>query len=370
MKDTKSTNPIFKSYLKPSNLYVGGKSRNEINSGEKKVYKLSSNENLIGTSPKALQAIRDHIDNLNEYPERTDKKLQIALSNYYNQALKIGQFITSNSGSEVLDLIIRAFLGEGLEYITTNPMFKPYQMFSDKVDAKQVDIPLLAPDYSLNVEGVLSAINENTRLIFLTSPNNPTGTYLPKAILDDFVNQLPEHVVLILDEVYHHFVEAGDYTTALPYILAGKKVIGVNSFSKTYGLAGMRVGYAYTTPELAEYIQRLYKPFQINTLALEAAIAALSDTDFLAKTTALVKKERPFLYQHFDRLKIKYWKSQANFVLFKPKMNAKQLVELLQQEGIMVRPVAGFGAPGCIRVTVGTEEANRAFIQALEKILE
>lgn len=369
MKETKD-NPIFKAYLKPSNLYIGGKARNEIDSGGKKIYKLSSNENLLGSSPKAIEAIQVHINKLSEYPDRTDKRLQIALSAYYKNKLKVGQFLTSNSGSEVLDLIIRAFLGEGLEYITTNPMFKPYQMFSDRMAAKQVDVRLLDPDFSLNVEGVLAAINKNTRLIFLTSPNNPTGTYIPKSTLDSFISRLPEHVVLVLDEVYFHFAEAKDYTTALPFVLAGKNVIGLNSFSKTYGLAGLRLGYAYTTPKLAEYVQRLYKPFQVNTLALEAGIAALSDAEFLNKTVKLIQKERLFVYEHLDRLRMKYWKSQSNFILMKPEMDAKQLVELLQKEGIMVRPVAGFGAPGCVRVTVGTREANTALIGALEKVLK
>lgn len=369
MKDKKNSISIFKDYLKPSDLYVGGKSKNEIDCGGKKIYKLSSNENLLGSSPMALQAIRDHIDSLNEYPDRTDQRLKEALSTFYKNELEAGQFITGMSGSEVLELIIRAFLGEGLEYIVTNPMFKPYQMFSEKMGAKMVDIPLVEPEYTLNIEGILDAINEKTRLIFLTTPNNPTGTYIPKTTLDDFISQLPEHIVLVLDEVYCYFSEAADYTTALPYIKTGKKVIALNSFSKTYGLAGLRIGYAYSTLEIAEYVQRLYKPFHINTLALEAAIAALSDTEFLEKTVSLIKKERTILYQNLDRLGMKYWKSQANFVLLKPKIDANQLVELLQKEGIMIRSVAGFGAPGCVRVTIGTKKANRAFIVALEKII-
>ena len=369
MKDKKAPISIFKSYLKPSNLYIGGKSKNEINSGGKKIYKLSSNENLLGSSPKALQAIRDHIDCLSEYPERTDKRLQEALSIFYENKIKAGQFITAMSGSEVLELIIRAFLEEGLEYIVTNPMFKPYQMFSDKMGAKMIDIPLVEPNYSLNVEGILDAINDKTRLLFLTSPNNPTGTYIPKATLNYLIDRLPTHVILVLDEVYFHFVEAADYTTALPYVQAGKKIIGLNSFSKAYGLAGLRIGYAYAIPELAEYVQRLYKPFHINILALEAAIAALTDTNFLEKTMTLVKKERDILYKKLDKLDLKYWKSQANFVLIKPKMDANELVELLQKEGIMIRPVASFGAPDCVRVTIGTSEANTAFIRALEKII-
>ena len=360
---------IFKPYLKPSNLYVGGKSRNEIDSGGKKIYKLSSNENLLGSSPMALQAIRNQLDKLYEYPDRTDTRLRIALEQFYNQQLSEDHFFTAMSGCETLELVIRAFLGEGLEYIVSNPMFMPYQMFSAKMGATMIDVPLRASDFSLDINGILNAITDKTRLIFLTSPNNPTGTYIPKDTLQNFLNQVPNHVVVVLDEVYYHYADAADYTTALPFVLQSKNIIGLNSFSKTFGLAGLRMGYAYSTPEIAEYIRCLYKPFHVNRLALEACIGALADKVFLQETITLVQNERPKFYEAFERLNIPYWKSQGNFILFQPPMNDKVFVERILKEGIMVRPVASFGAPDCVRVTIGTTEANKAFINGLERVM-
>jgi len=144
----------------------------------------------------------------------------------------------------------------------------PYIMFSKKQGGKVIDIPLLAPDYALNVDEMLAAVTDKTRLIFLTSPNNPTGSYIPKADLDRLIYGLPDHVVVVYDEVYFQYADAPDFTTALPYIKEGKNVIGLNSFSKAYGLAGMRIGYAYSTPRIIKYISQLYKPFLLNTLKL------------------------------------------------------------------------------------------------------
>ncbi len=360
---------IFKPYLKVELAYRGGKTKDELAQSGKNLHKLSSNENLLGSSPKAIQAIKDNIDKLHEYPDRNDARLQTALEEFYGGELKAGQFITGPSGSEVLELIIRGFLEEDLEIVISNPAFLVYQMFSQKQGGKVVDVPLLAPDYTLDVAGILNAINDKTRLVFLTSPNNPTGTYIPKSDLDSLINQVPDHVIVVLDEVYFHYATAEDYSTALPYVKAGKQVIGINSFSKAYGLAGLRVGYGYSTPEIASYIQQLYKPFMINILALEAAIAALDDKEFIEKTVQLVNSEKEIVYKALDEIGIHYWKSQANFILLRPEMDEYEFESKMQAEGVMVRPVANFGAPGCVRVTIGTREANEACIAALRKIV-
>ena len=360
---------LFKPYLQGKDNYQGGKSKDEVASNGKKIYKLSSNENMLGSSPLAIAAIQKHITGLNEYPDRTDTRYRQALSNFYNAQLQPNQFITANSGVEILELIVRAFLNEGLECIVSNPAFGPYQMFSHKQGAKVIDIPLKGRNFDMDVEGILDAISDRTRLIFITSPNNPTGTHIPKAQIDALVNALPEHVVLVFDEVYFQFAEAGDYVRALPYILEGHKVIAVNSFSKAYGLAGMRMGYAYSNLEIATYVQQVRRPFMINTLCMEAAIAALQDEVFIEKTVHLIHKEKAFIYPQLDALGVNYWKTQANFFMLKPEMPASQFEELMLKEGIMVRPVANFGAPGCIRVTIGTREANQAFLGALRKII-
>ncbi|MDW3647959.1 MAG: histidinol-phosphate transaminase [Bacteroidia bacterium] len=357
----------FKPWLYGKKTYKGGKSKADAAAG-KKVYKLSSNENLLGSSPKALAAVQRFLLSVNEYPDQTDGRYQEALENFYGSRLKAGQFITANSGVETLELITRAFLQEGQEAIISNPCFLPYKMFAEKEGAKVIDVPLVGDDFLLDVAGILAEINEKTRLVFITNPNNPTGTYVPKYQLDELIDAVPDHVIVVFDEVYYQFADKEDYTIALPYVEAGKQVIGVNSFSKAYGLAGLRMGYAYTTPELAQYVQTVRRPFMVNTLCLEAAIAALEDQAFIEETVKLIQAEKAFLYPHLDRIGIKYWKSQANFFLSKPEMDAFEFEEKMLEEGIMVRPVASFGAPGCVRITIGTREANEALVKALEVV--
>lgn len=363
---------IKNKFLKPSNLYVGGMTRDEVQEkiGDKTLYKLSSNENLLGASPKALEAIKSSAHLISEYPDRSDTRLRVALSKYY-EILESDHFICGNSGSEVLEVICRAFLAEGLEYIVSNPCFKPYQMFSEKLGATMIDIPLIKElNYKLDINGIVEAISDKTRIIFLTSPNNPTGTYIPRKDMYTLLDQLPDHIVVVYDEVYAKYTDAEDYAEASEFVNKGYPVIGLNSFSKLFGLAGLRLGYGYTTKEIADYMRRLYKPFILSTLAIEAGIAALEDKEFLEKTTKLVKTERQVIYKALDKLNIKYWESQANFIQIQPDGDADDLVEKLLMEGIMVRPVSGFGSPGCIRVTVGTVEANEAYVQALKRVLQ
>ena len=359
----------FKPYLQTKASYKGGKSLADVGTTEKKIYKLSSNENQLGSSPKALVAIQEHINNLSNYPDRTDTRFRLALEKFYNSQLTANQFITTNSGVGSIELIVRGFMGEGDECIYSNPAFGPYRGFPKKMGAKAIDVPLLGDDFELDINGILNAITPKTRLIFITSPNNPTGTHLSKSQVDKLVNNLPDHVVLVFDEVYYQFADAKAFIRPLPYVLAGKNVIGINSFSKAYGLAGLRVGYAYSTPVIAAYLQQLRRPFMINTLSMEAAIAALEDTEFIKQTVQMVHKEKTFLYQKLDNLGIKYWKTQANFILIKPVIDAKIFEAKMLQEGVMVRPVAGFGAPDCVRVTIGTREGNEAFLNGCRKIL-
>ena len=362
---------IFKPYLNRNTAYKGGKGRKDVLSmtNAKKIYKLSSNENALGPSPKATKAIQDAIAELNEYPDRTDSRLRLALSEFYSNELTADQFFTQNGGVAIIEMICRAFISPGLESIVTNPCFKPYILFTNQCGGKVVDVPLLEPDFKLNVNGVLESINENTRLVFLTSPNNPTGTYIPKLQIDQLVEELPDHVVLVIDEVYYQFVDADDYVRPLHYVKQGKKIIGINSFSKAYGLAGMRVGYAYSTSEMARYVGQLNRPFTLSNLAMEGAIAALQDESFIEETINLVSKERLRVSKALTDRGIKHWDSQSNFIMIKPEMDINDFESRMLEYGVMVRPVAKFGAPGCVRVTIGTEEANDAYLEAIDKVL-
>ena len=355
----------FKPYLQQKIVYIGGKSKDEIQIEGKEIYKLSSNENQLGSSPKAIAAIKKHLDNLSEYPDSSDKRFRLALEKFYKGKLTANQFITTNSGVANIEIILNAFLEEGTECIYSSPAFSAYKGFIPKTGAQGVDVPLIGDNFHLDVQGILSAINERTRLIFVTSPNNPTGTYLPKNQIDALVEALPDHVILVYDEVYYQYADAPDYVRALPYVRAGKNVIGVNSFSKAYGLAGLRIGYSYSTPQIAEYVQQLRRPFMINSLSMAAAIAALDDDEFIRQSTEMIHREKHFLYKELDKLGVKYWKTQANFILIKTDMPTNEFEELMLQEGVMVRLADSFGAPGCVRVTIGQRAANEAFLRGM-----
>ncbi|MEL7223137.1 MAG: histidinol-phosphate transaminase [Bacteroidota bacterium] len=358
----------FKDYLLQKVAgYKGGKSRADA-AQDRPIYKLSSNENMLGASPKAMAAVQANLHQLNEYPDNSDGRLRQALSDFY-PGLMPDQFITDNSGVGVIQLIVNSFLGEGLECIFSNPCFIPYHSFPPKIGAKVVEVPLIGDQFELNVAGILNAINDRTRLIWLCSPNNPTGTHLAKAQLDQLLDQVPDHVIIIYDEVYYQFATAPDFTTALPYVKAGKQIIGVNSFSKAYGLAGLRIGYAYASEKIARYVSNMRRPFLINTLSMEAAIAALQDDEFIQRTVATINEGKAYLYPELDQLGIQYWKSQANFILMKPPMGELEFEDLMLAQGIMIRPATSFGAPGCVRVTIGTMEANQALIQGLKEVL-
>ena len=363
---SKGIESIFKPYLRPKKAYEGGKGIPPFKG--KKIYKLSSNENPLGQSPKATEALLKAAQKVHIYPDQTDIRLREALVKDFDHQLAADQFICGNSGSEVIDMVLRAFINEGDEVIFSNPCFLPYSVFSRWYGAVQVDIPLLEPDYTLDLEGILNAIGPKTKIIFLTSPNNPTGTYIPKSVLDDFFHRIPDNILVVFDEVYRHFADALDYVTALPYVQKGFNIIGINSFSKTYGLAGQRIGYGYSTEKIAKYLRQIHKPFLLPLTSLEAGIGALKDVDFIQKTVETVHEGRRFLSEAFDRMGIAHWPSQANFFLIDPPLPELEFAEILMEQGIMVRPVSQFGAPGKVRITVGDREANEALVMALEKI--
>lgn len=359
---------IFKPSILASKPYRGGVSRGElkVKPTVERVYKMSSNENMLGPSPKALAAIQRNLANLNEYNFHDDDPFREALAEAFDHQLSAEQFVTANSGSEILDLIMRGFLDVNSEVIISTPTFGAYKSFAGVQGAKTVDIQLVGENFDLDVEGILSGVNENTRLVFITNPNNPTGSFIPKTLIDTLIYSLPSHVVVVYDEVYYHYVEAKNYARAADYIAEGRNVIGVHSFSKGYGLAGIRLGYAFSTPEIAAYLNLLRRPFMINTLTMEAGIAALKDTEHIAATQALNKMGKQWIYDQLDALNIQCWRSEANFILFKSPFENAVFTDKMLENGVMIRPCELFGLPNFTRVTIGTMEANRAFIAALK----
>ena len=360
---------IFKPHIVGTKQYKGGSTRDEVD-GDMQFYKLSSNENMLGPSPMAMQAIKDNIANLHEYSFQSDEKFREALEVFYNHDFSADQFITANSGIEMIELIGRAFLEPGLEFIISTPTFLAYKNISELQGGTCIDVPLNPIDFSVDVEGILNAVNSRTRLLFLGTPNNPTGTYLTKEDADKIIYNLPPHVVVVYDEVYYHFTDKDDFKTAASYVKEGRNVIAMHSFSKAYGLAGIRLGYGFSTPEIAGYLNRTRRPFMINTLTMEAGMAALKDVEHIEKTRALIHSEKYHLYSAFDKADVKYWKTEANFILFKTLMDSQEFTEKMLKKGVMVRTTDVFALPQHIRVTIGTREANDAFIKALNEILK
>lgn len=360
---------IFKEHIQKASRFQLRKPTPDKNEYTK-FYKLSSNENMLGTSPLALKAISKAVNGLYEYDHYDDLLFQQTLSDFYKNELQSGQFITANSGVEVLEIICRGFVGVGTECIISSPTFSPYKNMVELEGGIVVDIPLRLPDFTLDVEGILAAVNENTRLLFITNPNNPTGTYINKKEMDRLFEALPAHVIVVYDEVYFHFVEADDFPFAIDYVKAGKNIIGIHTFSKIYGLAGLRIGYGFSTSEISEYLNKIFRPFRINTLAIIGATAALQDKQHVMATREMVRLGKKYLYQKFKDKEIKFWPSQGNFILFKPSMDSLELTAKMLKEGVMVRPGDSFGAAGCIRMTIGTQEANQRFWEVLEPYLD
>ncbi|MEE9372279.1 MAG: histidinol-phosphate transaminase [Saprospiraceae bacterium] len=354
----------FKSFIGSSARYKGGKAAPK----GIKSYKLSSNENALGCSPKVKEAIANIQNSFHLYPDNTDKQLRDALCNYHDSELKSDQFVCANSGSEIIEMVIRSFTTPGDNVIVSNPCFLPYFSFSQMYGAEVIDIPLQGPNYSLNVNGIVQAITDRTRIIFLTSPNNPTGSYIPKSVLSELLALVSPDIIIIYDEVYYQYADATDFSTALPFVTNGHSIVAINSFSKAFGMASLRVGYCYTTLEIATYLRHFQRPFFINNLSMTAAIAALSDQSFIEKTVNHNMAERKFLENEFQRIGIDYVPTQGNFHLFHSPIPSSELVNALYEQGVMIRDVASFGAPGKVRATIGRREGNQKLISELEKI--
>jgi len=287
-----------------------------------------------------------------------------------HNGLPAEQIITGNSGMELIDLVCRGLVDEQSEVILCSPTFMAYKNFANLSGGRVIDVPLQSPDFTLDMNTLISTITDNTRLLFISNPNNPTGSLIKKKKMDTLMHLLPEHVTLVYDEVYHHYADYPAYPRAVDYIRKGKNVIGLHSFSKAFGLAGIRLGYAFSTQEISNYPLHLRRPFMINTLTTVAGVAALQDKEHITKTQQLVKEEKHWLYEQMALLDLEYWPSQSNFILFKSPVQPTVFVQSMLEEGVMIRSAEVMKAKGCVRVTVGAHEANEAFIAAAKKCLQ
>jgi histidinol-phosphate aminotransferase len=351
--------------LKP---YVAGKPLEELEReyGITDAIKLASNENPLGPSPRAVEAIRQAVKNLHRYPNGGCYDLCERISHRFDVAKDT--IVLGNGSDDVIAMLARVLLQPGDEAVLPLPSFLFYEMMIRCSGAIPVEVPLI--DNFTDLDGMLARIGPQTRMVFLTNPHNPTGALIAKEALDDFVAALPQSVVLIIDEAYIEFVRAPGCPSSIDYLDSGKMIVGLRTFSKAYGLAGLRIGYGLMPPYLAELLNRVRQPFNVNSLAQAAAVAAFEDESFLKDTVNLVWAELDFIYDALDNLGIEYLKSQANFLLIKAGKNANEVFEDLLKQGIIVRSMTSYGYPDCIRINVGLHSENVRLLEALPGVLE
>jgi len=333
------------------------------------VVDLSANENPSPPSPRVIAAIAAAAQGLNRYPVGEDLALREAVAGCLGRGLTPGHIVTGASGSDVLEMIARASLEPGDEAIICPPTFSIYGPQIRRQRAEVVRVPLDPETFVVDAEAVLRVVTPRTRLVYLCNPGNPTGVVIPSATIDALLAGLPPEVVVVADEVYFHYVTHPRFPDSLGHVLAGRPVIVVHSFSKAYGLAGLRLGYAVASAERVASLTRLRRKFHLGRLEVAAGVAAIGEQDFVRAGVTLVHRERPFFYDTFRRLAVRYWESDGNFVLFRPSRDAAEVVRELAARGVRVRTTDGNGLPGHVRVTVGLPDENRRFAQALEEVL-
>lgn len=356
-------------YIRAIAPYQGGKPISELAREmglvEAEIVKLASNENPLGISPKAQMAIEDAIADIARYPDGNSFALRDAVSKKFN--VKSNQIVFGNGSNDILELAARAFLNAGCEAIYSQHAFAVYPLVTQAVGATGVVVP--AKNYAHDLDGFLKAITPNTKLIFIANPNNPTGTLLEKDALKAFIYSVPKHVLIVLDEAYDEYLSAEDKSEAISWLAEFDNLIISRTFSKAYGLAGLRIGFGLMHAEIADMLNRVRQPFNVNSIAQVAAVASLADDDFVARSYALNRAGMAQLTQGFQKLGLEYIPSQANFVSFAVK-DAANVNQKLLQNGVIVRPIANYDMPGYLRVSVGLFSENSRFLEVLEQIVK
>lgn len=350
--------------------YSPGKPVDEVKRelGLDRVVKLASNENPLGPSPKAIAAVQAAAAKMHVYPDGAAHTLRQALSAKFGVDAK--QILVGNGSDELIHLLGLVLLEEGSEMMMGDPSFSRYDAAAHLAPAKLVKVPLDA-DYRHDLPAMARAITPQTRLIWIANPNNPTGTVVRKAEVDRFLADVPEDVVVVLDEAYFEFAqELPDFPDSLDYIKAGKpNVVGLRTFSKAYGLAGIRVGYGFAPPAIADAIERAREPFDVNSLAQVAAVAALEDDEHIKATVETNRRGLKTLAGVFEEVGARPLESFANFVYTDLGRPARPVFDALLRRGVITRPGDVLGNPTCLRVSVGTDEEMEIFVKELKEIM-
>ena len=352
--------------------YQPGKPESELRReyGLTDIVKLASNENPLGPSPKAAAAVQSCVYELARYPDGNGFELKKALAARHDvppEAITLG-----NGSNDILELVARAFLTPEHEAVFSEHAFAVYPLATRAVGATarvasaHSSGPMV---YGHDLEAFSELINDRTRVVFIANPNNPTGTWIPGAALGSFLQSLPNHVVVVVDEAYFEYVEASDYVSALTWIVRFPNLIVTRTFSKAYGLAGLRVGYGVSHPQVADLLNRVRQPFNVNLPALAAAVSALSDEAHLEQSREVNRNGMAMLKKACGDLGLRSLPSAANFLCINIGRPGRDIFDALLPKGVIVRPVDNYGLPDFLRVTIGTERENRLFLDALQAVL-
>jgi histidinol-phosphate aminotransferase len=327
--------------------------------------KLASNENPCPPSEKVQKAIIAQLRHLNRYPDGSGFYLRQALAKKHG--FTQDQIVLGNGSNELIELAVRTFLKPGDEAIVPHPSFVVYPMIVQA--AGGIRVMVMLKDHRLDLEAMARAITPMTKMVFVANPNNPTATIVTADEVEAFMARMPERTIVIFDEAYMEFAMGPDFPNTLEYVRQGRKVLVLRTFSKAASLAGLRVGYGVADADAVALMNRIRQPFNVNSLAQAAALAALEDEPHVQECVRMIDTGRQFLYDEFTALGIRYVPSRANFILVDVGRSASDIYQRLLKEGVIVRPMTPFGMESALRVTVGTPEENRRLVKALKTVL-
>lgn len=354
-------------YIQTISPYIAGKPMEELEReyGIKNPVKIASNENPLGPSPKALKAVEAALKNLHRYPDAGAYYLVNKLAE--KLSVSPGNIVLGTGSDEVIGMLTRVFLQPGDEAILSEHSFLMYEIMIRCDGAVPVWVPLKSLE--IDLEEMKRRITPKTRMIFLTSPNNPTGMIIRKKEFDRFIDGIPPEIVIVLDEAYIEFATEPDCLKGLDYLNSGRAIVTLRTFSKIYGLAGLRIGYGVMPQEMASLLNRVRQAFNTNSLAQIAATAALDDDEFLQKTLTTVRDGLKFLYAALNEMGVSYFPTQSNFFLIDVKQSADDVFKRMLKQGVIVRSMSSYGLPQYIRINAGLPDENAQFIEAFKQVL-
>ncbi|KUO75895.1 MAG: histidinol-phosphate aminotransferase [Clostridia bacterium BRH_c25] len=359
----------YRKELDPIPVYVPGKPIDEVKRelGLNRVIKLASNENPFGFSPYVKEALLKAMEEANQYPDGNSTLLKEAIAQKYG--ISVEMVLPTCGSDEMIDLIAKTFIGKDDEVVMADITFPRYSATSQMMGASIKIVPLR--NLTNDIEGIIKAVNENTRVVWLCNPNNPTGTIFSGRKLVELMEAIPPTTLLVYDEAYSEFASHPDYPKdSIKFLNKYKNMLLLKTLSKAYGLAGLRLGYTIGDPELISTINKIRNPFNVTLLSQAAGAAAINDEEFLAKVIANNNEGKEYIYKEFDKMGLEYAKTEANHIIFNAKKDNSTVFNNLLKRGVIIRPVVGFNPNTWLRVSLGTMEENREFIKALKEVLK